>query len=181
MPIGWFKRLVAAAEMPPPAEHGILEAIERSLDALGDRAEFVAAFAALLVRVAYADEDVSEAEAERVGELVATHAEMSSEEAAAIAAVARHHTVTQGGGAAYRLTRRFNELARDEDKRHLIDCLYAVATADDLVSHVEDREISRIAAAILLSRSQVLEIRSRYREKLEELQELRRLRSRGSE
>ncbi|MGH7859570.1 MAG: TerB family tellurite resistance protein [Candidatus Binatia bacterium] len=119
---------------------------------------------------------MSDFEAARIRDLVAEHAGFAVEEAEAVAFVARNKTVALRGAENHRLTRRFNEISVEEERLHLIDCLYAVATSDDLVSHVEDREVRRIAAALMLPPSAVLGIRSRYREKLEELQRLRNLR-----
>jgi tellurite resistance protein TerB len=70
------------------------------------------------------------------------------------------------------------EIASEEEKLRLIDCLYAVATADDLITYVEDREVRRIADALLIAPSQLQSVRAPYREKLEELQLLRRARAR---
>ncbi len=67
-----------------------------------------------------------------------------------------------------------NELASEEDKEHLIDCLYAVATADSTVSVIEDEEIRSVSRALLLSHSQFIAIRSRYKEQLAVIQALRK-------
>ncbi|MGH7819455.1 MAG: TerB family tellurite resistance protein, partial [Candidatus Binatia bacterium] len=91
------------------------------------------------------------------------------------AEIARNKTVALRGAENHLLTRRFNERSSEEERLRLVDCLYAVATADDLVSHVEDREVRRIGAALMLPTTAVLEIRSRYRDRLEELQQLRKL------
>ena len=49
------------------------------------------------------------------------------------------------------LNRAVNAHATDAEKKQVIDCLYAVAAADDLVSDVEEQEIRRIAGALLVS------------------------------
>lgn len=172
-----LRKLGLAPERIDPREEGILEALEDRLRGLGPkRGGFVAAFAALLARVAYADEEISEAEAERMAALVVRQGGLSREEGEVVASIARRKTVALRGAEHYRFTRRLNELASDDEKRHVIDCLYALATTDDLVTHVEDREIRAIAAALLIPSREVLQIRSRYREKLEELKLLRALR-----
>jgi hypothetical protein len=53
-----------------------------------------------------------------------------------------------------------------------------MATADDLVSVVEDEEIKAVGRALLLTHSQVIEIRARYRDRLEVIQAARRLQQR---
>lgn len=156
----------------------LLEAIEEQLSRLEPaRAELIAAFAGLLARVAYADDEISEPEVLRMERLIARQTGVSDDEARAISMIARQKTIALRGMENYLLTRRFNELASEEEKRGLIDCLYAVATADDLVTYVEDREIRKIADALLIAPSELQAIRAPYREKLEELQLLRKARS----
>jgi uncharacterized tellurite resistance protein B-like protein len=173
--MSWLERL-GFARPEGPREEGILEAIERGLPALpDDRRRLVAAFAGLLVRVAYADDEISEPEAARVeSHLFALG--LSPDEARAIAVIARNRTTALRGAGQHLVTRAFNEVATEDEKRQVIDALYAIATADDLVTHVEDREVRAIGDALLLPPSVVLSIRSRYREKLEEMRELRKLR-----
>lgn len=155
----------------------LLDAIEQELARLEPRrVELVAAFAALLARVAYADDEITGAEVERMHAVILDHACLSPDEARAVVLVAQNKTVALRGAEDHLLVRRFNDAASEEEKRRLVDCLYAVATADGLVTHVEDREVRRIADALLLPKSAVLEIRGRYREKLEELEALRKLR-----
>lgn len=176
-----LRRLGLVASEVAPKEATVLEALEVRLSALGaKRAEFVAAFAGLLARVAFADAEISEAEVGSMERLITGHGGLTVEEAQAVVLVARNRTIALAGADAHLLTRRFNELAGEEDRRHLVDCLYAVAAADDVVAHVEDREVRRVADALLLPAREVLEIRSRYRERLEELRLLRKVRGEGT-
>jgi uncharacterized tellurite resistance protein B-like protein len=157
----------------------LLDAIEQRLRRLDpSRAALVAAFAGLLSHVAFADGEISAAELDRIETLIVSHVGLSAEEAQAAAEIARQRTLS--GIEPYVLMRCFNDVAHEADRLALIECLYAVAAADDLVAHVEDAEVDRIAAAVLVSRTDVLKIRSRYRDKLEELRALRRL-QRGTE
>jgi hypothetical protein len=68
--------------------------------------------------------------------------------------------------------------SRTHDKRRLIECLYAIATADDLVSIMEDDQIAAVGRALMLPRAQLLEIRARHRDRLEVVQAARRLQKR---
>jgi uncharacterized tellurite resistance protein B-like protein len=159
------------------ASDGVLAPIERMLSRLEPRrAQLVACFAGLLARVAYADDAISDVESAAIARLVEESAGLPPGEAEAIAAIAGERTVALRGADSYVLTRRFNEVATDEDKRRLVECLYALAASDDVATHVEDREVRRIAAALLVPDKEVLEIRARYRDKLEELRELKKLR-----
>jgi archaeosine-15-forming tRNA-guanine transglycosylase len=71
-----------------------------------------------------------------------------------------------------------NEYASPDDKLHLVECLYAIATADDLVSVVEDDQIAAVGRALMLPRAPMLEIRARHRDRLEVVQAARRLQKR---
>ena len=77
------------------------------------------------------------------------------------------------------LTRTFNEFASGDEKQRLIDCLYALATADDEISLAEDEEIRAVARALLLSHDQFIRIRLQYKDKLEVIRSVRKL-ERGS-
>ena len=177
--MSFLRKLGFVRGEPSSAELGLVETLEACLATVAsERRRYVAAFAALLARVAYADEEISEGEADRIRAIVAEHGGLAPEETDAVVGLARNGTVALRGQQKNLLTRAFNEVASEADRRHLVDCLYAVATADDLVTHVEDREIRLVADALLLPSGDVLAIRARYRDKLEELQRLRALRGR---
>ena len=154
---------------------GLLDAIERQLSEFAPaRAQLVAAFGGLLARVAYADGEISGDELARMEDLLVSQTELAVEEARIVTAIAREKTLR--GTEQHLLTRSFNEVGSEEDKHRLIDCLYAVASADDNVAYVEDVEVRRIADALLVPWSAVLKIRSPYRDKLEELRLLKSVR-----
>jgi len=140
------------------------------------RAEFVAAFAGLLVRVAYADLELSAPERKRLPEILATHAGLTSDEAGVVADVVVAQATALSGIDYAALTGAFNEVASEDDKKRLVDCLYAIATADDTVTVPEDEEIRKVAQALLLSHSEFITIRSRYKEQLEVIRALRQQR-----
>src|ERR1051325_11931899 len=158
-----------------PEDSELIDAIEARLSRLDPaRAHLVAAFGGLLARLAYADDEISVAELACMEDLLVSHAGLSVDEAGIVAAIASEKTL--GGAEVHLLTRCFNEVGSEQDKQRLIGCLYAVASADDDVAHVEDVEVRRIADALLVPWSTVLEIRSPYRDKLEELRLLKRAR-----
>ena len=71
-----------------------------------------------------------------------------------------------------RLTAANNDTASPKEKESLLECLYQVAAADGLVSTAEDEEIKQIGAALMIPHSRVIEVRSKYSDKLEILQGL---------
>jgi uncharacterized tellurite resistance protein B-like protein len=153
----------------------VAAAIGERLDRLPPtRAEFMAAFAGLLVRVAYADLEVSARERERLPDILVAHAGVTPDEAGVIADVVIAQATALSGIDYSALTGSFNEVAGEEEKKRLIDCLYAIATADDAVSVPEDEEIRKVARALLLSHADFIAIRARYKEQLEVIRALRR-------
>ena len=66
----------------------------------------------------------------------------------------------------YLVTREFAGMASRDQKRALLDGLFAVSASDASIVTVEDNEIRRIASEIGLEHSDVVEIRQRYRDRL---------------
>lgn len=159
----------------PERSDDLLTAVRAQLDRLPPaRAELAAAFAGLLMRVAHADETVSDAEAAALRDLVASHAGLDAAETEAVTALVASHLEGLAGIEYSRLTRAVNAHASPEEKLHLLDCLYAVASADALATVVEEETIRTIARALMLSHAQLIEVRRRYADRLEVLRGLRR-------
>lgn len=152
----------------PPPTHGTLHArIHAEVAALGEeRVEYLTAFAGLLARAAFADSEIAPEEQHAIADVLCAHAGLDRREADLIAEITRNAAETLGDAEDYLLTRAFNERATVEQKDDLIDCLYAVAGADGVISSSEDDEIKRIATALLVPHSRVLEIRHPHRDRL---------------
>jgi uncharacterized tellurite resistance protein B-like protein len=164
---------------PTAAPRGLSDAVRSSLAHLSrERAELAAAFAGLLIRVAHADEDVSTVEETALRRLIRDHAGLAPEESEVVATLVTSRVQSMAGIDYALLTRAMNEHGSPDDKRRLIECLYAIATADDLVSVVEDDRIAAVGRALMLPRAQLLEIRARHRDRLEVVQAARRLQKR---
>lgn len=144
----------------------IAEAIE-GLDP--DRARFVAAFAYLLSRVAFADHEVTAGERETMEQQLTEHGGVPDEQATEAVRRALHATGRHGATEDYQVAREFAALASEEEKLRLLRCLFALS-AHHGISTSEDNEISRIASALRLERRQVAEVRAQYRDRLNVLQ-----------
>jgi uncharacterized tellurite resistance protein B-like protein len=155
------------------ADDDLVSAVRARLARLpAARAEMIAAFAGLLIRVAAADDDVSPAEAAALRRLVAARAGLGADETEAVADLVTSRLESLSGIEYSRLTRTLNEHASPEEKLQLLDCLYAIATADDLVTVVEEEQIRAVARALMLSHEQLIEVRHRYADRLEVLRDL---------
>ena len=70
------------------------------------------------------------------------------------------------------MTQEFGQSSSTAEKLQLIECLYAVAAADDSVTGAENNDILSIAAELGLPRQDALAIRARFRDKIAELRPL---------
>lgn len=143
-------------------------------DAGPERLEYLAGFAGQLARVAEADDGISPAEAKLIAGQLCELARISDSEAKLIVDLLRKEFEVLRSVQSHVLNRAINAHATDTEKKQVIDCLYAVAAADDLVSDVEEQEIRRIAGALLVSHSELMNIRARYRDRIESLQLMKR-------
>jgi uncharacterized tellurite resistance protein B-like protein len=169
-------KLLGWADASPAPERLAATIQARLTELTPTRAEFVAAFAGLLVRVAYVDRSISEAERAVLAPLLATNAGLPAAEAETVVEIVTHQATTLEGISYATLTRAFNAIATDEEKERLIDCLFAVATAEGTISVVEDDEVRAVARALLLSHQQFIAVRSRYKDQLEVIQAARQTR-----
>lgn len=171
-----LRRLGLGGSAPERPDAGLTAAVRDHFAHLpAERGELIAAFAGLLMRVAHADQDVSGAEDAALRRLVSEHAGLSQEETAALVTILTAQLERVAGIDYALLTRTLNDHASRDEKLHLIDCLYAIAAADDVASVVEDEEIRSVARALMISHRELIEIRRRYAERLEVIQDARRL------
>jgi uncharacterized tellurite resistance protein B-like protein len=128
-----------------------------------DEARRVAAFAYLLSRVAHADHEVTAAEREAMVRLLVGHAHLGPDQAEVVIGLATSKIVHLRGTQDYVVSREVAGRATVEEKRALIDGLYAVCAADGLISTIEDNDVRRVASEIDLEHHDVTPIRARYR------------------
>ncbi|MBY0402203.1 TerB family tellurite resistance protein [Myxococcota bacterium] len=171
-----FRFLGLVADAAPDArEPESLREIGARLAALPpEDARFVAAFAYLLARVAGADLETEGRERETIVQRLESTAGLPPERAAmladaAIAAADRHSASDD-----HLVARAFRTMTGDDERKRLVRCLYAVAAADASITTVEDNEIFEIATEIGLGRTDVVALRSEFREHLAVLKALPR-------
>jgi uncharacterized tellurite resistance protein B-like protein len=144
-----------------------LDALEEQLSHVPpDAARRIAAFAYLLSRVAHADHDVTPAEREAMERLLVDRAGLPPDRAAIVIGLATNQSVHVRGTQDYLVSREVAGLATVEQKRALIDGLYAVCAADGLISTVEDNDVRRVASEIGLEHADVTQVRTKYRDRL---------------
>jgi uncharacterized tellurite resistance protein B-like protein len=142
------------------------ETVRKIVDALDrmdpERAKFIASFANILSRVAHADMEISKEEVRVMERIVRDVGGLGEEEAILVVQMAKSHTVLFGSTESYSITRDFYKMATREEKLHLLDCLFAVSSANESISSAEDAEIRRIVAELNLTHADFIRERSRY-------------------
>jgi len=179
MPIRRLLSLFEPAEQAPA--NPFAEALAGHLDRFPpERLEYLAGFAGQLTRVAWADEEVSEVERERIQGILAESSNLEASEADVVIDLLRGQLENLRGTEDYQLNRAVNAHADLEERENLIDCLFAVAAADGTVSNVEDQEIRKIGHALEIPNERLMDIRGRYRAQLEILRVAAAVRDRGT-
>jgi len=102
--------------------------------------------------------------------VVVEHGRIPPEQAAIVVRIARAEAARAAGNDDFLVTRELAGIASREEKLALVDCLFAIAAADESILTVEDNEIRRIANELKLEHGDYIAARAGY------LQHLRVLR-----
>jgi uncharacterized tellurite resistance protein B-like protein len=158
---------VLGLERPPADAGDAIRRIATELERLGpDRARFVGAFAFVLSRVAGADHDITDAEAATMERLVGEKGGLTAEQATLAVQIARTQQRLFGGTDDFLVTRELSAMATGEQKLAIVDCLFAVAAADQSVRVSETNEIAKIARELRVDPADVTRLRLKYRDQL---------------
>jgi uncharacterized tellurite resistance protein B-like protein len=128
-----------------------------------DRARFIAAFAFILCRVARADLHISPSETRLMERIVSERGGLPEEQAILVVQMAKTQNTLFGGTENFLVTREFNKSATHEQKLALLECLFAVAS-DEMISTVEDNEISRICSELQITHDEFVSVRMAFRD-----------------
>lgn len=159
----WLDKFRQQDPHPHISDTETVRKIVSKLDAMEpERARYVAAFAYVLSRVARADMNVSEAETRKMEQLVIGLSGLQEEQAILVVQIAKSQATLFGGTENFLVTDEFNKMATQEQKLSLLNCLFAVAAADDTISGVEEREIRLIANELLLTHTDFVDARMAY-------------------
>lgn len=167
----------ASNESPPAAEAGDTATVRRivgKLEALPpEQARHVAAFAYILGRVANADLEISEEETGEMERLVREHGGLDEEQAILVVQIAKSQNQLFGATEDYLVTRELKQLTTVEERRRVLDCLFAVSAADDSISSAEETLAREIASELGLDHQDYVTIRARYSDKREVMKGLK--------
>jgi uncharacterized tellurite resistance protein B-like protein len=155
---------------PPPAGAPETETVRKITEALDrlelEPARYIAGFAYVLSRVARADLQISDAETRAMERIVVEQGKLPEEQAIIVIQIAKTQNRLFGGTEDFLVTREFNKLATRDQKLALLDCLFAVAAAEAMISSAEDEEIRGICRELQLEHRDFIAVRSRYRDQL---------------
>jgi uncharacterized tellurite resistance protein B-like protein len=155
------------------AETETVRRIVREIDQLEpERARFVAAFAFILARVAYADLDISDEETRKMERIVSEVGGLDEAQAILAVQIAKTQQLLKGGTENYVVTRSLKSSAAREEKERLLHCLFAVSAADESISLAEEEEIRSISTELGFEHHEFSEIRSQYNAKRNILRQL---------
>ncbi len=137
-------------------------------------ARFVASFAYILGRVAFADRHFSEDETREMERIVRELGHLPEEQAVLVVQMAKSQNRLFGGTENFLVTREFKEIASQEQRSELLDCLFAVSAADDSISSAEEAQIRQIASELGFTHREYVEARRAYSDKREVLKPFQR-------
>jgi uncharacterized tellurite resistance protein B-like protein len=145
---------------------GDTETVRRIVDELealdSATARYLAAFAYILGRVAHADLDISADETRKMEEIVHGLGHLPEEQAILVVQIAKSQNRLFGGTENFLVTREFKEIASDEQRDELLDCLFAVSAADESISVAEEEEVRRIATELGFEHHDYIAARKKY-------------------
>lgn len=153
---------------------GTVQRIANELDAIpDDRALYLATFAYILGRAAHADSDVSKDEMRTMQNIVQALGHIPNEQAALVIEIASGQVRIFGGAENYAITRSFRDISTPEQRRELLECVFAVSAADRSITVDEETQIRQISNELGLTHKEFIQTKSDYAEHLEALKSLR--------
>jgi tellurite resistance protein len=165
---------------PPPQldpNQAETETVRRIIQALNevapDRRRFLAGFAYVLTRAAYADLDISNDEAAVMEQIVSQIGGLPESHAVLVVEIARSQSELFSGTEDYVVTREFNNVATDDERKAAVAACFAVAATDHEITAEEYKELTEIAEELGLSRPELNEIRAQYRDQLTAIKKMR--------
>ena len=156
------------------ADTDTMRRITAELDALPEeRARYLAGFAYILGRAAYADASVTAEETEKMQEIVQALGHLPEAQAVLVVEIAKSQVKLLGGTEDFLVSRRFREISTQHQRMELLECVFAVSAADESITVVEEGQARQISKELGLTHDDFITARHDYREHLAALKSLR--------
>ena len=163
------------SDQAPDDDTDTMRRIVAELEALPEnRARYLAAFAFILGRAAYADAVVSTQETEKMQEIVRLLGQLPEPQAVLVVEIAKSQVRLLGGTENFLVSRRFREMSTVHQRKELLECVFAVSAADHSITVAEDGQARQISKELGLTHEAFIAARADYHEHLEALKSLRR-------
>ncbi len=160
-----WERLGVTPDSGTPEQTSSVRRIVAALESLpSKRAHYLAAFAFLLGRAAHADLHVSGDEIREMETILTRLGHLPEEQARIVVEIVRHEHRERGSTQNFQVAREFRRLASRDERRELLECLFAVAAADGEISGVEEQRVRQVAEELGFSPREFIEVRSLYNE-----------------
>lgn len=160
--LDWLRRTTAST----PSAQGDTDTVRRivaELDKLEPgQARYLAAFAYVLSRMAGADLEISSVETATMVELVHRLGQLTEAQALLVVEIAKSQQRLFGGTEDFLVTREFREIATEEQRFHLLRCLFAVAASDASISSEEEAQLWQTAGELGFTREEFTAIRREF-------------------
>jgi uncharacterized tellurite resistance protein B-like protein len=133
------------------------------LDAVApERARHLAALGYLLGRVANADMDICSDEIAEMEAILERQGQLPPDQAALVVRIVSVQNELFGRTEDYLVTREFREITTREERLAVLDCLFAVAAADSVITADEEAVIRQITSELGLAHPEFVAARSAY-------------------
>ena len=144
-----LRRARTAAEAGEEAGTDTVRRIVRELEALDeDTAKCLAGFAYVLSRVAAADHNICHQETAQMVAILRERGHLTEAQATMVVEIAKAQHTLFGATENFLVTREFKAHATDEQRRDLLDCLFAVSAADHVITLDEEAQIRQVASEL---------------------------------
>jgi uncharacterized tellurite resistance protein B-like protein len=158
-----------------PSGSGAVRRIAAELAALPpEQARILAGFAYLLGRVANADSVISDVESASMERLVSQVGGVAAEQATLVVEIAKAQNRLFGHVENFQVSLELRDAADEATRKRFLDCLFAVAAAEDGISAEEEAQVRQIASEIGLTHADYVTARSAWTAQRTVMQGLRR-------
>jgi tellurite resistance protein len=151
----------------PVAETSGLRRVLGQMDSLSlEERRFLAGYAYILVRVAQADLQVSEAELGAMERAVTSVGQLSEAQGVLVVELARRMNALYGATEDYALTREFARNTTPEQREDLLRAAFAVSGADEGISEAELAELNEIGMELGLTVEAVRSVQEEFGDRI---------------
>jgi uncharacterized tellurite resistance protein B-like protein len=173
-----LRRARTAAEAAEEAGTDTVRRIVRELELLDEgTAKFLAGFAYVLSRVAAADRNICHQETAQMVAILRERGHLTDAQATLVVEIAKAQHTLFGATENFLVTREFKAHATDAQRRDLLDCLFAVSAADNVITPDEEAQIRQVASELGFDHQTFIDARlgySAYRSVMRDFRERRR-------